>query len=134
MLSPIGSKSVAEGETLTFTVTATDPDGDALTYSASNLPVKDPFALRIRVPREGRVTRIAIEGLILIMKMPGGIAGPINPGNPVVEFSVLELAQKVIELTASISEIVFFCFPKMIRESTNRTLCLQNRRSDGSRY
>ncbi len=33
-----GDKSVDEGETLSFTVTATDPDGDPLTYSAGNLP------------------------------------------------------------------------------------------------
>ena len=43
VLSPIGSKSVAEGATLTFTVTATDLDGDALTYSASNLPAGASF-------------------------------------------------------------------------------------------
>lgn len=37
-LTAIGSKTVAEGSTLTFTVTATDSDGDAITYSASGLP------------------------------------------------------------------------------------------------
>ena len=38
VLTPIGSRTVNEGATLTFTITGTDPDGDALTYSASNLP------------------------------------------------------------------------------------------------
>ena len=38
VLSAIGNKSVGEGATLTFTVSASDADGDALTYSASNLP------------------------------------------------------------------------------------------------
>ncbi|MEW6100680.1 MAG: putative Ig domain-containing protein [Candidatus Omnitrophota bacterium] len=38
MLSFIGDKSVNEGEPLSFVVTATDPDGDTITYSASNLP------------------------------------------------------------------------------------------------
>jgi len=38
VLDPIGNKSVNENTLLTFTVNATDPDGDALTYSASNLP------------------------------------------------------------------------------------------------
>ncbi|MCP4285940.1 MAG: hypothetical protein GY792_16035, partial [Gammaproteobacteria bacterium] len=38
VLAPIGNKTVNEGEVLQFTVTASDPDGDALTYSASNLP------------------------------------------------------------------------------------------------
>jgi hypothetical protein len=37
-LDSIGDKLVNEGQTLTFTITATDPDGDPLTYSASNLP------------------------------------------------------------------------------------------------
>jgi len=39
VLNPIGHKAVNEGELLTFTVSATDLDGDdTLTYSASNLP------------------------------------------------------------------------------------------------
>ncbi|MFO8009216.1 MAG: putative Ig domain-containing protein [Dehalococcoidia bacterium] len=37
-LQPIGDKSVAEGETLSFTIYASDPDGDALTYGSANLP------------------------------------------------------------------------------------------------
>ena len=38
IFEPIGDKSVNESELLEFTVNATDPDGDNLTYSASNLP------------------------------------------------------------------------------------------------
>ena len=38
VLSPIGDKSISEGELLEFTISATDPNGDPLTYSASNLP------------------------------------------------------------------------------------------------
>jgi len=34
----IGDKSVNEGEFLEYTISATDPDGDPLTYSVSNLP------------------------------------------------------------------------------------------------
>jgi len=37
-LDPIGDQTVLEGQLLQFTVTATDPDGDNLTYAASNLP------------------------------------------------------------------------------------------------
>jgi hypothetical protein len=38
VLNPIGNKTVEEGQLLQFTVSASDPDGDSLTYSASNLP------------------------------------------------------------------------------------------------
>jgi len=39
VLAPIGNQNVNEGATLSFTLSATDPDsGDILTYSASNLP------------------------------------------------------------------------------------------------
>ena len=37
-LDPIGDQFVQEGETLTFTVTASDPDGDNITFSADMLP------------------------------------------------------------------------------------------------
>jgi hypothetical protein len=43
MLDPIGSKSIDEGQQLQFTVSATDPDGDTLTYSTSTLPTGAAF-------------------------------------------------------------------------------------------
>jgi Tol biopolymer transport system component len=43
VISSIGNKSVDQGHALSFTVSATDPDGDALTYSASNLPAGATF-------------------------------------------------------------------------------------------
>jgi hypothetical protein len=43
VLNAIGNKAVNEGATLTFTLSASDADGDALTYSASNLPVGATF-------------------------------------------------------------------------------------------
>jgi hypothetical protein len=43
VLDPIGAKSVNEGELLEFTVTATNPDADDLTYSASNVPAGASF-------------------------------------------------------------------------------------------
>ncbi|MCL6582932.1 MAG: HYR domain-containing protein [bacterium] len=38
VLQPIGNQKVMVGNTLSFTVQATDEDGDAITYAASNLP------------------------------------------------------------------------------------------------
>lgn len=43
MLDPIGSRSVNEGELLAFTLTATDPDGDGLSYTADSLPAGASF-------------------------------------------------------------------------------------------
>lgn len=43
VLTSIGNKSVNEGQTLTFSIATTDPDGDALTYSATNLPTGSTF-------------------------------------------------------------------------------------------
>ncbi|HDR14303.1 MAG TPA: hypothetical protein ENN79_02220, partial [Desulfobacteraceae bacterium] len=38
MLLPVGAKTVAEGDDLTFTIRGTDPDGDAVSYRAVSLP------------------------------------------------------------------------------------------------
>lgn len=43
VLNPIGNKTVNEGNLLEFTVTATDPDGDTLSYSVDNLPTGSNF-------------------------------------------------------------------------------------------
>ena len=43
VLDPIGSKSVSENSALTFTVSATDTDGDTITYSAKDLPTEATF-------------------------------------------------------------------------------------------
>jgi UDP-glucuronate decarboxylase len=46
-----------------------------------------------------------IEGFIRLMATPRDVVGPINLGNP-GEFTMLELAQKVIDLTGTRSRIV----------------------------
>jgi len=43
VLAGIGNKTVNEGQLLSFTVSATDPDGNPLTYSASSLPSGTSF-------------------------------------------------------------------------------------------
>ncbi|MBU0720550.1 SDR family oxidoreductase [bacterium] len=52
-----------------------------------------------------------IDGMIRLMNSRDGFTGPVNVGNP-GEFTMLELAQKVIELTGSKSEIRFFPLPQ----------------------
>lgn len=43
VLDPIGDKTVLQNHTLTFTISATDPDNDSLTYFSSGLPVGATF-------------------------------------------------------------------------------------------
>lgn len=51
-----------------------------------------------------------IEGMIGMMNTGDEITGPINIGNP-GEFTILELAEKIIRLTGSNSKIVFMPLP-----------------------
>jgi UDP-glucuronate decarboxylase len=51
-----------------------------------------------------------IEGFVLLMNSPDGFTGPVNLGNP-KEFTILELAEKILELTGSASELVFKPLP-----------------------
>jgi UDP-glucuronate decarboxylase len=70
----------------------------------------------ITVYGEGRQTRSfcyvddLIEGLISLMNSADDFTGPVNLGNP-KEFTILQLAQKVIEMTRSKSPIVFKSLP-----------------------
>lgn len=52
-----------------------------------------------------------IAGIKALMKTPETAVGPVNIGNP-VEFTVLELATKVIEMTDSSSRIQFYPLPQ----------------------
>lgn len=51
-----------------------------------------------------------VEALISLMNTPHGVTGPINLGNP-NEFTILELAKQVIDMTNSQSEIIFKTLP-----------------------
>ncbi|MGH1359641.1 MAG: UDP-glucuronic acid decarboxylase family protein [Burkholderiaceae bacterium] len=51
-----------------------------------------------------------IEAFIRFMDAPDDVTGPINLGNP-GEFTIRELAEKVVELTGSSSELVFEPLP-----------------------
>ena len=51
-----------------------------------------------------------IEGFIAMMESNKGISGPINLGNP-IEFTILELAEKIIGLIGGKSKIIFNDLP-----------------------
>ena len=51
-----------------------------------------------------------IDGLVKLMDSPSDFTGPVNLGNP-IEFSMLELAEIVIEMTNSSSQIEFHPLP-----------------------
>jgi UDP-glucuronate decarboxylase len=52
-----------------------------------------------------------VEGFVRLMATPKGFTGPVNIGNP-HEFTMLELAQNVIELTGSSSKLSFMPLPQ----------------------
>ncbi|MFV9484003.1 UDP-glucuronic acid decarboxylase family protein [Christiangramia sp. ASW11-125] len=52
-----------------------------------------------------------VEGMIRMMNSRDGFIGPVNLGNP-GEFTMIELAEKIIELTGSSSKLIHLELPK----------------------
>lgn len=52
-----------------------------------------------------------IDGMVKMMNSESGFTGPVNIGNP-TEFTMLELAEQIIELTGSKSQLVFKELPE----------------------
>lgn len=77
----------------------------------SNFIVQALHNQDITIYGEGQQTRSfqyvddLVEGMIRMMNSPDHFTGPVNIGNP-NEFTILELAEKVIKLTGSKSKIV----------------------------
>lgn len=82
----------------------------------SNFIVQALLNQPITIYGEGMQTRSfcyvddLLEGIVQLMESEGGFTGPVNLGNP-VEFQIGELAQLVIELTGSQSDLVFRPLP-----------------------
>ena len=82
----------------------------------SNFVVQALLNHNITIYGDGRQTRSfcfvsdLIDGIVKLMGAPNGVMGPINLGNP-HESTVLELAQLVIDLTGSRSNIVHRALP-----------------------
>jgi UDP-glucuronate decarboxylase len=70
----------------------------------------------ITIYGEGQQTRSfcyvddLIDGLMRLMASPAGFTGPVNLGNP-SEFTMRQLAEKVLQMTGSKSEIVYRPLP-----------------------
>jgi UDP-glucuronate decarboxylase len=52
-----------------------------------------------------------VDGLVRLMESPDDVIGPVNLGSP-DEFTINELAQRIIDLTGSRSEVVFKPLPQ----------------------
>jgi len=82
----------------------------------SNFIVQALKNQHITIYGEGNQTRSfqyvddLVEGMIKMMSSPENFTGPINIGNP-DEFTILELAKKVIKLTGSKSKIIYLPLP-----------------------
>ena len=83
----------------------------------SNFIVQALLGRNITIFGDGAQTRSfcyvddLIDGLVRLMETDDAVTGPINIGNP-NEFSILQLANKVIELTGSRSRIVHRPLPQ----------------------
>lgn len=83
----------------------------------SNFIVQGLNGEDITIYGEGQQTRSfcyvddLIEGFIRLMAAPDDVTGPINLGNP-HEFTILQLAERVIELTGSSSKVIFEPLPQ----------------------
>lgn|GEM_PF-1392472 len=55
--------------------------------------------------------RVFVKFHKLLMNSRDGFTGPVNIGNP-IEFTMLELAEKIIQLTGSSSQIIFKPLPE----------------------
>jgi UDP-glucuronate decarboxylase len=83
----------------------------------SNFIVQALQGQDITIFGDGRQTRSFcyvddnIEGMYRLMNSRDGFTGPVNIGNP-GEFTMLELAQLVIEMTGSKSQLIFLPLPQ----------------------
>ncbi|MCM4157127.1 UDP-glucuronic acid decarboxylase family protein [Gramella sp. AN32] len=83
----------------------------------SNFIVQSLKNQNITIYGDGKQTRSfcyvddLIEGMVKMMNSDKSFTGPVNIGNP-REFTMIELAQKIIQLTGSRSELIFQELPE----------------------
>jgi UDP-glucuronate decarboxylase len=71
-----------------------------------------------------------VEGMIRMMATGDDFTGPVNIGNP-GEFTMLELAQNIIELTGSKSKLVFLPLPSDDPTQRQPDISLAREKLDG---
>ena len=83
----------------------------------SNFVVQALLGEPITIYGDGRQTRSfcyvddLVEGLLAMMSTENGFTGPVNLGNP-QEFTILELAEKVLTLVGGKSKLIFKPLPQ----------------------
>jgi len=71
-----------------------------------------------------------VEGMLRMMNTPNGFTGPVNIGNQ-REFSMLELAETVLELTGSSSKLIFKPLPQDDPKQRQPDISLAKKHLDG---
>ncbi len=107
ILNLIGAKKVTEGSSLSFAISAQDPDGDNVTYSASNLPVGASFSpstatfswdpARDQVGTHHHIKFSATDGLQTASEE---ISISVAPRSPALVYFVAAAAIAAVALTA----------------------------------
>ncbi len=73
-----------------------------------------------------------IDGFLKLMDSPADVTGPVNLGNP-HEFTMIELAERVLKLTGAKVKVVHQPLPPTIRSSANPTSPWRAASSAGNR-
>jgi UDP-glucuronate decarboxylase len=71
-----------------------------------------------------------IDGLVRLMNTPPDFIGPLNLGNP-AEYKIIDLAQKIIELTESKSKIQYNPLPQDDPVQRNPDISMAREMLDG---
>lgn len=99
----------------------------------SNFIVQALRGMPITIYGDGSQTRSfcyvndLIDGFLLLMDSPDEFTGPVNLGNP-GEFSIKELAEKVVAMTGSCSQIIYNPLPVDDPERRRPDITLANER------
>ncbi len=100
VLNPIGNKQVTKGVNLTFNVSATDPDGDTLTYAAAGLPIDATFDIQTKT-FSGTPQTAGQYTVQFSVTDPGGLSDSENVVTTVTEPAVNQPPVAVIKLDVS---------------------------------